>query len=276
MFLLRAADQAGDDLAPVLWAARGACEASRAATELLRPLAEKHAGSADGRHLADAIGPRADAPPVYQPAVLTFDQQLGTAAQMDLDIEELRDRATTPLPDYDRLTTPDVDRKLMAAAVIWERTNDPAPVVQAVTEAAERLSGRESFIWGYQRASAARTAARLAAAAAPLEAALRTLLDDPIALAAAATALVRAGCDLDVDDVALRLAAQPGQYRNDDTVTALATLAPLLSPATVQCWHELIDQDVRLGTRSFDKTAVAADEQFRAELWFALTGRDRR
>lgn len=275
-FLLRAADRAGDDLAPVLWAARGACEQSRAATELLRPLAEKHAGSADGRHLADAIGPRADALPVHRPAVPTFDQPLGPAAQMDLDIEELRERAATPLPDYDRLTTPDVDRKLMAAAVIWERTNDPAPVVQAVSEAAERLSGRESFIWGYQRASVARTAARLGPAAAPLETALRTLMDDPVALAAAATALVRAGCDLDVDDVALRLAAQPGQYRDDDTVTAVATLAPLLSPATVQRWHELIDQDTRLGTRSFDKTAVAADEQLRAELRFALTGRDHR
>ncbi|MFI8524835.1 HEAT repeat domain-containing protein [Promicromonospora sukumoe] len=273
--VLEAADRADGDISAVLWAATQACEASRVATELLRPLAEKHVDSAEGRWLAETIGSRADSTPAPRPLVLTFDQPLLPGAAPDLGIEELRERAATALPD-DGLTTPDIDRKLMVAATLWERTADPAPMVGAVSEAAERLSGRESFIWGYERASAARTAARLGPAAAPLEAALRTFLADPIALAASATALVRAGCELDADDVAMRLAAQAGEYRDEDTVTALATLAPLLSPASVQRWREVIDQDERLVGRGVQKSAVAADEQFRADLLAALGSAARR
>ncbi|MGW2094296.1 HEAT repeat domain-containing protein [Promicromonospora sukumoe] len=273
--VLEAAERADGDLAAVLWAATQACEASRAATELLRALAEQHAGATEGHWLAETIGSRADSTPAPRPLVLTFDQPLRLGAEPEPGIEELRERAAVPLPDDDRLTTPGIDRKLDASAALWERTGDAGPLLRTVTEVADRLSGRDGFHWGYERSAAAWAAARIGREAAPIEAVLRTFLADPIALAAAATALVRAGCELDHDDVAVRLAAQAGEYRDNDTVTALVTLAPFLSPASMRSWREVIDQDARLVGRGLQKSAVAADEQFRADLRSALGSADR-
>ncbi|MBE1876631.1 HEAT repeat domain-containing protein [Myceligenerans pegani] len=270
--LIEAAEREHADLAVVLYAATIACERSRAATELLRPFAVKHVDAEGARMLTQTLGLTPGPEPLPLPVQATPDQLLGDDA--NLDVEEMRTRLAVPLPEYARLTTPVVDKKLALAAALWERTDDPAPVVAAVTEVTDRLAEREGFLWGYQRANAARTAARLGVEAAALELVLRALLDDPIALAAAATALARAGCDFDVDNVADRLAAQAGQYRGDDTVTALATLAPLLSPAAVQRWRNVIERDARFVTGGQLGTFVAADEQFRDALRDALAGAD--
>jgi hypothetical protein len=165
-----------------------------------------------------------------------------------------------------------IDRKLTRASVVWERTGDPHPVLSTVTEVADRLASRDDWLWGFQRAAAARTAARLGPYAAPLESVLREFLDDPIALAAAARALMLAGCDLDADDVASRLAHQVGQNRDDDTVSALAALAPHLSPETIRTWQSIIEGDARLVRGGGPVgTVVAADEQLRDALRAALT-----
>ncbi|MFD6443799.1 HEAT repeat domain-containing protein [Promicromonospora sp. NPDC060204] len=273
--LLDAAERDTADLRAVLWAARRAVEASRAATELLRSLAAKHADDDDGRRLAEAMGLRPSRTPAFQLGEPTIAQALRMTEEPG--IEELRELAAAPLPPYGQLTTRDIDRKLVAAQAVWERTNDPSLVLGAVTEVADRLSGRDRYSWwGYQCAAAARTAVLLGPAAAPVEAGLRSFLADPIALAAAATALVQAGCDVAVDEVAQRLAGQAGEYSEADTVTALATLAPLLSEASVRRWQEVIDQDRRLVRGGIQGSVIEADERFRAELREALAGRDGR
>ncbi|WP_460706506.1 HEAT repeat domain-containing protein [Myceligenerans halotolerans] len=267
--LIEAAGRKNAVLKSVLYAATIACERSRAATELLRPLAAEHVGAEGARMLAQTLGLSPGPDPLPLPIQPTPDQILGDAA--DLDIKEMRTRLAVPLSEYAQLTTPVIEKKLAFAAAVWERTGDPAPVVATVTEVADRLAGREGFLWGYQRANAARTAARLGTEAATLESVLRGFLDDPIALAAAATALVCGGCDLDVDHVSDRLAEQAGQYRDDDTVTALATLAPLMSPAATRRWHAVIERDTRFVSGGQLGTFVAADEQFRDALRAALT-----
>lgn len=267
--LIEAAERKNAGLKSVLYAATIACERSRAATELLRPLAAEHVGAEGARMLAQTLGLSSGPDPLPLPIQPSPDQILGDDA--DLTIEEMRTRLSVPLPEYAQLTTPAIEKKLAFAAAVWERTSDPAPVVATVTEVADRLAGREGFLWGYERASAARTAARLGPEAAALDSVLRTFLDDPIALAAAATALVRGGCDLDVDQVCDRLAEQAGQYRDDDTVNALATLAPLMSSAATRRWHAVIERDTRFVTGGQLGTFVAADEQFRTALRAALT-----
>ncbi|MBO0609123.1 HEAT repeat domain-containing protein [Myceligenerans salitolerans] len=268
--LIEAADREHADLTSVLYAATIACERSRAATELLRPFAAKYVEAEGARMLAQTLGLTPGPEPLALPVQASPDQLLGDDAS--LDVEEMRSRLAVPLPEYARLTAPVIDKKLALAAAVWERTGDPAPVVAAVTEVTDRLTGHEGFLWGYQRANAARTAARLGAEAAALDPVLHALLEDPIALAAAATALARAGCDLDVDHVADHLAAQAGQYRDDDTITALATLAPLMSPSALKRWHDVIKRDARFVTGGQLGTFVAADEQFRDALRTALAG----
>lgn len=267
--LLGMAEREPVDLSALRWAAVKACESSRIATEMLRPLAVRHADSDHGAWLAEVVGLAPPRAPLPLPRERSTDQMLG--AEADLDVEEMHTVLAVPLPDYARLTTPVIDRKLAMATAVWERTGDASPVVSAVAEVVDRVHGRDGFLWGSVRA-AARTAARLGRAAAPLEAPLRTLLDDPMALAAASAALVGAGCALDTDDIAFRLAAQVGTGRNDDTVAALAALRPRLSQAGVRRWHEVITQDTRLVQGGVLGTIIQADEEFRAALLDALVG----
>lgn len=269
--LLTAAERGTVKITSVLWAANQACETSRVASELLRPLAAAHADSEDfaARTLAANLGLRPGHAPLPLPHDATPDQKLGDDAT--LSVNELRARLAEPLPEYARLTTPMIDRKLTLAAAVWERAGDPHPVLSTVTEVADRLAGRDDWIWGFQRAAAARTAARLGPHAAPLESVLREFLDDPIALAAAARALMLARCDLDVDEVATRLAGQVGRNSDHDTINALAALAPHLSPETVRTWQCVIEGDARLvGGGGPVGTVVAADEQLRDALRAAL------
>lgn len=268
--LIEAAKREHTDLTSVLYAANIACERSRAATELLRPLAAEHADAPEAKMLAQTLGLISGPAPLPLSSRPTPDQILGDDA--DLEIEEMRAQLAVPLPEYARLTVPEIDKKLAFAAAVWERTGDPAPVVAAVTEVADRLAGREGFLWGCQRANAARTAARLGPEAAALESVLRAFLADPTALAAAATALVRGGCDLDINHVSDSLAEQIGHHRDDDTVTALAALTPLMSPAITRRWHAVIERDTRFVTGGQLGSLVAADEQFRDALRAAMTG----
>ncbi len=273
--LLTAAERGTVKITSVLWAANQACETSRVASELLRPLAAAHADSEDfaARTLAQNLGLRPGNAPLPLPREATPGEKLGDDAA--LSVNELRTRLAEPLPEYARLTTPVIDQKLTLATAVWERTGDPHPVLSTVRVVADRLAGHDEWLWGFQRATAARTAARLGPHAAPLEPVLRAFLNDPIALAAAARALMLAGCDLDADHVATRLANQVGRYRDDDTINALAALAPHLSPEGVRTWQGLIDGDARLVGRGGPAgTVVAADEQFRDALRAALTSTD--
>ncbi|GAA4984661.1 hypothetical protein [Kitasatospora paranensis] len=162
--------------------------------------------------------------------------------------------------------------ELAVAAVVWELTHDPAPVLPVVL-AGLAWAGRP---WGHRAANrAAEVAVALGPAALPTVPHLLPMLDRPDTVAAAARALVATHPDSDrpagvrrtelADRVLARL--RPGAHLHSAlaALEALAALGPTaFTPARLERVRLLADGDRRIVGSGSHTEIIRSDEEFRA------------